>query len=156
MVAFSFLAQNFGRWRGTMNSTLSFYECRLSGGDTQKWWGHSNPTCCNQFYLNFLHSQAAVMLRHHLHACSHLCASLHLKTTLWNFHNIYYHYVIVLRFIISVRIGWVEAIKNRRKQKRYKKVYRGYFYASVSKPSSNIFKDLMLICQKFSSLFSLA
>ena len=33
---FAFLLQNVGRcWRHT-NGTLSFYECRLSGGDTQR------------------------------------------------------------------------------------------------------------------------
>ena len=31
VVAFGFLPQNFGRWRGPMNGTLSFYECRFSG-----------------------------------------------------------------------------------------------------------------------------
>ena len=30
-----FLPQNFGRWRKLMNGTLSFYECRLGGGDTR-------------------------------------------------------------------------------------------------------------------------
>ena len=33
VVAFGFLPQNFGRWKGPMNGTLSFYECRLSGGE---------------------------------------------------------------------------------------------------------------------------
>ena len=47
-----------------MNGTLSFYECRLSDGDTQRWWAHPNPTCCNRIHLNFLHSQAVGMLRH--------------------------------------------------------------------------------------------
>ena len=44
VVTFGFLSQNFGRWRGPANGTLSFYECRFSGGDTMRWWGHSNPT----------------------------------------------------------------------------------------------------------------
>ena len=35
VVAFGFLPQNFERWQGPTNDTLSFYECRLSGGDTQ-------------------------------------------------------------------------------------------------------------------------
>ena len=26
-----------------MNGTLSFYECRFSGGDTMRWWGILNP-----------------------------------------------------------------------------------------------------------------
>ena len=34
VVAFVFLPQIFGRWWGPVNGTLSFYECRLSGGDT--------------------------------------------------------------------------------------------------------------------------
>ena len=29
-----FRPRNVGRWRGPMNRTLSFYECRMSGGDT--------------------------------------------------------------------------------------------------------------------------
>ena len=32
---------------------LSFYECRFSGGDTMRWWGHSNPTLCKRICLNF-------------------------------------------------------------------------------------------------------
>ena len=39
-----------------MKAILSFYVCRLSGGDSQRWWGHSNPTCCNQICLNLLYS----------------------------------------------------------------------------------------------------
>ena len=26
-----------------MNRTLSFYECRFSGGETKRCWGHSSP-----------------------------------------------------------------------------------------------------------------
>ena len=33
VVAVGFLVQNFGRWLGPMNCTLSFYECRLSDGE---------------------------------------------------------------------------------------------------------------------------
>ena len=29
----------------------------VTGGDTVKWWGHSNPTLCKRTCLNFLHSQ---------------------------------------------------------------------------------------------------
>ena len=46
MVAFGFLPQNFGSLRGPMIGTLSFYECRLSSGDTLRCY--SNPTCCNE------------------------------------------------------------------------------------------------------------
>ena len=35
MVAFGVLHQNFVMWQGPTNGTLSFYECRLSGGDIQ-------------------------------------------------------------------------------------------------------------------------
>ena len=35
MVAFGFLPQNFGRWWEPTDGTLSFYECRFSGGNTQ-------------------------------------------------------------------------------------------------------------------------
>ena len=42
VVVFAFVR----RW-GPTNVTLSFYECRLSDGDTSRWWGHSKSTCCN-------------------------------------------------------------------------------------------------------------
>ena len=58
MVAFGFLPQNFWRWQGPTNGTLSFYECRFSGGDTMRWWGQSNPKICKRIGLNLLHSQA--------------------------------------------------------------------------------------------------
>ena len=35
MVVFAFLHQIFGRWQEPMNSTLSFFECRFTGGNTQ-------------------------------------------------------------------------------------------------------------------------
>ena len=35
MVAFGFLSQNFERWWGPINGTLSFYEYMLSVRDTQ-------------------------------------------------------------------------------------------------------------------------
>ena len=31
-----------------MNVILSLHDCRLSSGDTQRWWGCSNFTCCYQ------------------------------------------------------------------------------------------------------------
>ena len=31
-----------------MNGTLSFYKYMLNDGDTKRFMGHSNPTCCNQ------------------------------------------------------------------------------------------------------------
>ena len=42
---------------------LSANEFRLSGGDTKRWWGHSNPTCCNQICLNFLHAVMVGILK---------------------------------------------------------------------------------------------
>ena len=36
MFAFGSLPQHFGSWQGLMNGILSFYEYRLSGGDTQR------------------------------------------------------------------------------------------------------------------------
>ena len=71
VVAFGFLPQNLGRCYEPMNGTLSFYECRLSGGDTMRWWGHSNPTCCNQICLNLLHSPVKGMLKHQSWSCLH-------------------------------------------------------------------------------------
>ena len=35
MVAFGFLHHNFGRYKGPLNGTFSFYECKLIGEDTQ-------------------------------------------------------------------------------------------------------------------------
>ena len=43
---------------------LLFYECRLSSEETERWWGHSNPTFCNQICLNLLHSQIVGRLKH--------------------------------------------------------------------------------------------
>ena len=59
MVVFGFLSPNFGRWWGPLNGTLAFYECRFSGGDTMRRWGHSNLTLCKRIYFNFLRSQVA-------------------------------------------------------------------------------------------------
>ena len=90
---FGFLPQNFGRWWGPMNGTFSFYECRLNGGDTQKWLGHSIPSCWNQIDLNFLHSQVVGMLKH----CFHICSSPHAHYCPWpilwlSHHLIYINY----------------------------------------------------------------
>ena len=56
MVAFGFLSQNFGRWWGLTSAILSFYDCRLIGGNTQ--------TLSVIQELNFLHSQVAGMQKH--------------------------------------------------------------------------------------------
>ena len=37
------------------------YECMFSGGDTMRWWAHSNPISCKKNYLNLLHSKAVGM-----------------------------------------------------------------------------------------------
>ena len=47
VVASSYLLQNFGRWQGPTNVILLLSDCRLSGGDNQR-WGNLKPTCCNQ------------------------------------------------------------------------------------------------------------
>ena len=51
-----------------MNAILSFFDCRLSGRDTQRCWEHSNPTCYNRKNLNFLHSQVVGMQKHLTHS----------------------------------------------------------------------------------------
>ena len=48
VVALSFLCSNFRRLRGLKNGIVSFYDCRLNGQDTQKWWRHWNSTCYNR------------------------------------------------------------------------------------------------------------
>ena len=63
MVGFGYLLQTFERWWGLMNGTLSFYECRFSGGETMSWWGQS--TLCKGC-LNFLHSHAKTSGANHL------------------------------------------------------------------------------------------
>ena len=58
LAALGFLPQHYGRQLGPTNGTLSFYECRFSGGDTMRWRGHSTPTLHKRICFNFLHSQA--------------------------------------------------------------------------------------------------
>ena len=48
MIAFGFLPQNLGVGRDLQMILFLLYECNLSGGDNQRWWGHSNTTCCNK------------------------------------------------------------------------------------------------------------
>ena len=38
---------------------ILWIEWRFRGGDTMRWYGHSNPTICKRICLNFLHSQVA-------------------------------------------------------------------------------------------------
>ena len=53
MVAFGFLPQNFGRCRGPTNGTLSFSECRFSGGDTMRRWVCPNSAFTKEFVETF-------------------------------------------------------------------------------------------------------
>ena len=66
-------ALKFWKVVGNCEWYLPFYECRLSGRNTQRWWGHSNPTCCN----NFCHSEVVKMQKHvpcvPLHLCTYSC-----------------------------------------------------------------------------------
>ena len=43
-VAFGFLPQNFGRWKGPTNCHFAGKDWSLSGADNVRWWGHSNTT----------------------------------------------------------------------------------------------------------------
>ena len=51
-----------------MNGILSLCDCRLSCGGSQRWWGHSNPTCCNQTNLNFFALTGGGSQKHLAHA----------------------------------------------------------------------------------------
>ena len=53
VVAFSFLSQHFGRWRGPTNNSFAQNECILSGADNWRRWRHHNPTYCfkNSLFL---------------------------------------------------------------------------------------------------------
>ena len=48
VVAFGFLPQNYGSWRGERTYKLSFCskkkECSFIGAANVTWWGHSNTT----------------------------------------------------------------------------------------------------------------
>ena len=48
VVAFGLLTQNFERWWGPTSDILSLFECRFSGEDTMRWWGHSTLTICKK------------------------------------------------------------------------------------------------------------
>ena len=62
VAVFSFLLKKFGRWQGPTIGTLSFYDCRLSGGDTQS-------TCCNQRNLNFCtYRHLHLHVKHYIHS----------------------------------------------------------------------------------------
>ena len=64
MVAFGFLPQNFWKWQGPTNGTLSFCECRFSGGDTIKWGGGElKPYLMQKNYLNFLGASVCAQVR---------------------------------------------------------------------------------------------
>ena len=46
VVFYGFLSQHFERWWDLQMILLLLYECSLSSEDNQRWWGHTNPTCC--------------------------------------------------------------------------------------------------------------
>ena len=85
VVAFGILPYNFGRWRGPTNVTLLLHECSFSGGNTLRWLGNSNPTCCNIISLNFLHSQLVRMWKDpfHAHSWHHACLDPHAHSNLY-------------------------------------------------------------------------
>ena len=62
MVVLDFLCKLFGGGMDLWIVLLSFYEYRLSSGDTQRWLGHSNPAFCNNICSRILHKEAVVML----------------------------------------------------------------------------------------------
>ena len=85
VVAFGFWSQHFWRWQGPMNAILSFYDCRLSDGDTGRWWGHSHHTCF--FALTGGGDAKTSCSCPHAPLPStfiHLCARI--RATWWNFH----------------------------------------------------------------------
>ena len=73
MVAFGFFPKIFGGGRDLLMILLLIYKYSLSGGDNQRWWGHSNPTCSKKIKLVVLNGGADKNLGHK-HLC--LCQSL--------------------------------------------------------------------------------
>ena len=57
------------------------------------WWGHSNPTYCNQIYLNFFRSDVVGMQNISLMPWCPIVPAL-TRTTWWNF-----HYLILVCFV---------------------------------------------------------
>ena len=106
-VPFFFLPQNFERWQGVINGTLSFYECKFSGGDSMMLWEHSNPSLCARICLNSLFLQVEGMHKNFPHAGTqglkpslmpgheHSCPSTQ-RATRWNFHYLIFS---VLAFV---------------------------------------------------------
>ena len=76
VVGFAILPPNFGRWWGPTNSTLSFYKCRLSGGDTQ-------TLATVTKFVNFLHLEVVGKLNIFLMPLQCLCPQW---ATWWNFY----------------------------------------------------------------------
>ena len=87
VVAFGFCPKMLGGVRDLRSILLSFYECRFSGGNTMRWWGHSNPTICQRIYLNLFYSkvwsgQKKFGCKHlRLASCSHALLALVLALT---------------------------------------------------------------------------
>ena len=114
MVAFDFWPQNFGRGWGPMNVTLSFYECRLSGGETQRWWGHSNPTYCNQICLTFIAVTGSEADKTSAHTCwylgrAHLCPSHLVTFLLLNFVTNWRSYISLKNFRLQAVYDWLSS-----------------------------------------------
>ena len=68
VVALAFWSKILERSQRPTNGTLSFFDCGLSGRDTQRWWWYWNPSCYNKICLNFFHSDVIGMLKHLTHA----------------------------------------------------------------------------------------
>ena len=74
-----FCAKKFGRWSGCSNESFCLLWMQLEWcGHSQRWWEHSNPTCC----LNFSHSQV-------------VGANWHKLLTWWNFQSPIFYISIV-------------------------------------------------------------
>ena len=73
VVACGFLPQNFGKWWGSLNCTLSFYECMLSS-----WTTHSEVLRTLKPYLLQLYSFEAFVLTGSGNAKTCFLTSLHL------------------------------------------------------------------------------
>ena len=87
VAAFGFLAIIFGKWQEPRNLFLSFFVCWFNGGDTMRWWEHSNHTMFWIIYLNLLH------LRWYGHKkigmpvlAPIISTNTHTRATWWNFH----------------------------------------------------------------------
>ena len=124
MVAFGFLFLNFGKWQRPCYGSLSFYECRLSGGDTK-----TLHAVFNSFGF-FLRSEATRILKRVAQVQSCLLAPL--RTTWWKFHYSTYNLICVGRE--RYKIPKMVLIGNNRAQfKSYKSKFLELQISSVTK-----------------------